>query len=107
MRPQDHNRALSIIYGFVGALITLGLTMAAIFARNSGSELYFLPLPLLILFTGYGLFRKRAWARILALIFSALYIWIFPLGTALAIYAWWFLHSEGGRHLYGRDSSTK
>jgi hypothetical protein len=62
--------------------------------------LYFLPIPLLQLLTAFGLSRRRRWARIVALIFSVFYVWVFPLGTALAIYTWWFLHSEGGKRLY-------
>ena len=57
-----------------------------------------------ILTVAYGLLRRRRWARIPALILSVLFIWLFPLGTALAIYNWWFFHSEGGKQLYSRTS---
>lgn len=100
MSPQDHNKTLSILYGLLGVLITAGLTIAAALGRNSGKELYFLPIPLLHFLTAYGLHRRRRWARITALILSALYVWIFPLGTLLAIYTWWLLHSEGNKQLY-------
>ncbi len=60
-----------------------------------------LPLPLLQLLTAYGLFTVKRWSRILALLFSALYIWLFPLGTLLAVYTWWVLYGETARRLYG------
>jgi hypothetical protein len=48
----------------------------------------------------YGLFKRRRWARIAALVSSGLFVLLFPLGTALAIYTWSFMHSEGGKLLY-------
>lgn len=62
--------------------------------------LYVLPLPALQLLTAYGLFTVRRWGRILSLLFSVLYVWVFPFGTLLAIYTWWFLYGEMGRRLY-------
>jgi hypothetical protein len=63
-------------------------------------SLYLLPLPLTQLLTTYGILKKKRWGRILALALSGLYVWVFPLGTLLAIYTWWFLHSEGSKRLY-------
>lgn len=109
MTAQEHNRTLGIIYGLIGALMLIALIIIAVFEvrkhpsdliQRVGWEFYLLLLPLLKLFTAYGLYSRRRWARIIALIFSVLYIWIFPLGTVLAIYTWWFLHSEGGKQLY-------
>jgi hypothetical protein len=56
--------------------------------------------------TSYGLFRRRRWARLLALIFCVLYVVIFPLGTALAIYIWVFMHSADGRAYFGARDGT-
>jgi hypothetical protein len=53
---------------------------------------------------GVGLFRYRDWARILALVMSAFAVFHFPLGTAIAIYAFWVLLSEEGRAHYRRRS---
>lgn len=109
MTPHDHNRTLGIIYWVIGALVLMGLLAAAILEvrrrPNDAAErlrwlLYVLPLPLLQLLTAYGVFTLRRWGRVLALLFSALYVWLFPLGTLLAIYAWWVLYSESGRLLY-------
>lgn len=110
MTPQDHNKTLGLIHGLIGVLALAGLIVATVLemrkAAASGSTstfpeaLYFLPIPMLQLLAAYGLLRRRRWARILLLLFSVLYVWIFPLGTALAIYTWWFLHTEGGKRLY-------
>lgn len=36
---------------------------------------------------------------------AILIVWWFPLGTALGVYTWWFLHSEGSKQLYSSSSS--
>lgn len=110
MSPRDHNRTLGIIYGLLGALVLTGLAVAAVLeARRRPSDaaerlswmLYVLPLPLLQLLTAYGVFTMRRWGRMIALIFSVLYVLVFPLGTLLAIYTWWVLYGESGQQLYG------
>lgn len=109
MTPFDHNRTLGILHGLIGLLVLIGLTIAFILeAQRRPDEviqritwtLYLLPLPLLQLLTAYGLFTRRPWGRLLALIFSLLYMFIFPLGTLLAAYTWYFLQSQNGRELY-------
>lgn len=118
MTPQDHNKTLGIIYSFLGGLLTTAalveLVRVIIIEREldrirSDSLLQILisvalVLTIFILSTAYGLLRRRRWVRIPALILSALFVWLFPLGTALAIYTWWFHHSEGGKNLYSRSS---
>jgi membrane-bound metal-dependent hydrolase YbcI (DUF457 family) len=110
MTPQDHNRTLGLLHGLIGILILAGFIVAAFFeVRRRPSDaaerlrwvLYVLPLPLLQLLTAYGVLTLRRWGRILALLFSVLNVWVFPLGTLLAIYTWWVLYGESGRHLYG------
>jgi amino acid permease len=118
MTPQDHNKTLAIIYSFLGGLLAAAalvelirvITLERELERiRSSTELKVLILTGLLLTafllcTAYGLLRRRTWARILALISTALSVWLFPLGTALAIYTWWVLHSEGGKQLYSRSS---
>jgi len=113
MTPQDHNKTLVIIYGFLGVLLTAAalveLVRVIMLERElerirSSTELQLLILiglilTVFLLSTAYGLLKRRHWARIHALILSALLVWLFPLGTALAIYSWWFLHSAGYRQL--------
>ncbi len=115
MTPRDHNRTVGIAHSLVGALILTGLTVAAVLeARRRPSDaverlawmLYVLPLPLLQLFTAYGVFTIRRWGRMLALIFSVFYVMVFPLGTLLAGYTWWVLYGENGRQLYSPASNN-
>jgi len=110
MTPRDHNKTISIAYGLIGLLSLIGLIVLGIIEiRKSSSPnhiprlstaAYFLPLPLLNFLASYGLIMKRRWGRLLALLLSIVYVWIFPLGTALAIYTWYFLHSPGGKALF-------
>ena len=109
MTPHNHNRTLGLIHGLVGFLTLTGLAIAALSeARRHSSEItqwlswavYALLLPLLQLLTAWGLFSKKKWGRMLALILSVPDGFVFPLGTLLAVYTWWFLHSEGGEQLY-------
>lgn len=118
MTPQDHNRTLGIIYGFLGGILTLAaivelarvIVLEKELARIRADSLLqiliavALILMLFLYAISYGLFRRRRWARIAALISSGLFIWLFPLGTALAIYTWSFLHSIGGKQLYSKPS---
>lgn len=113
MTPRDHNRTVGIAHGLVGALILTGLIIAAVIeARRRPSAaaerlawmLYMLPLPLLQLLTAYWLLTIRRWGRTLALVLSAIYVWVFPVGTLLAVYTFWFLLSEEGKSLYAKPA---
>ncbi|MCA1568091.1 MAG: hypothetical protein LC803_21100 [Acidobacteria bacterium] len=46
---------------------------------------------------GYGLFRQKRWARKLVLVSAAVAALNVPLGTALAVYTFWFLLGQEGR----------
>jgi drug/metabolite transporter (DMT)-like permease len=118
MTPRDHNKTLASIFGLLGGLLAVAalveLVRVVVLERElerirSSTELQLLIgvgllLTVYILSVAYGLIRRRGWVRVPALILSVLFIWLFPLGTALAIYNWWFLHSEGGKQLYSRPS---
>ncbi|PYS54521.1 MAG: hypothetical protein DMG13_08055 [Acidobacteria bacterium] len=49
---------------------------------------------------GIGLLQYRSWGRVLAIVMSVLFLFKFPFGTAIAIYAFWVLFSEEGREHY-------
>jgi hypothetical protein len=113
MTPKDHNKTLGIIYSFLGGLLTIAALVELVrvimlerelerIRSSTGLQLLILVGLLLTVFlfiTASGLLRRRRWAKVLALILSALLVWLFPLGTALAIYTWWFLHSAGYRQM--------
>lgn len=65
-----HDREISPILGIVGAAVAGFIVL--------------LSLP--GLFAGYGLLRRRPWARILAIIVGALHLYNVPIGTALGVY---------------------
>jgi zinc-ribbon domain len=59
------------------------------------------------LVTAWGLFERRRWARILALIIGFLALLRFPFGTALGIYTLWvFLPGPAGQE-YDRLSASR
>lgn len=66
--------------------------------------LLILALPGLI--AGWGLLTYRSWARILAVVLSALNILNFPFGTALGIYGLWVLLNSDTERLFARGPIT-
>jgi drug/metabolite transporter (DMT)-like permease len=118
MSPQDHNKTLGIIYSFLGGLLTVAAIVEVIRVMTIEKELarigsdssllalivVGLLLTIILLLTAYGLFKIKRWARTSSLILAGLFIWLVPLGTALAIYSWWFLKSEDAKQLYSRHS---
>ena len=56
---------------------------------------------------GVGLLQYRTWARVLAIIMAFFMLFHFPLGTAIAAYAFWVLFSQEGQEYYkSRSAST-
>jgi hypothetical protein len=109
MTAQDHNKTLGIIYCLPGAGVIIGII--AILLRKHPQDvlpLEMIPVALLLavllLLIPYGLFKRRRWARICVLILTVIIIWLFPLGTILAAYTWWFMHSQGAKRLYNISS---
>jgi len=54
---------------------------------------------------GVGLIQYRDWARTLAVIMAVFLIFHFPIGTAIAIYAFWVLFSREGQEYYKARST--
>jgi hypothetical protein len=52
--------------------------------------------------TGIGLQRFRPWARIVGLILAVFKVLHFPIGTAVAIYAFWVLLNDKTTPLFAR-----
>ena len=58
------------------------------------------------LLAGWGLLNFRPWARILALVLSALNLLNIPLGTALGLYGLWVLLNKDTERLFSATATT-
>src|SRR5687768_8310879 len=72
------------------------LTMVALFVA---ALMALLALPGMI--AGYGLLKKRSWARMLAIIISVLNLVNFPIGTIVGLYAMWVLFQQAASDYFG------
>jgi hypothetical protein len=57
-----------------------------------------------LLLVGWGLLRRRSWARLVGLVLAAIGLMIVPIGTAFGAYAFWVLLAEGTRTLFSHDT---
>jgi glucan phosphoethanolaminetransferase (alkaline phosphatase superfamily) len=117
MSPPDHNKTLTLIYSLLGSFFTLPLLASPWIiaknvdrypsARRDGQVIIatmvfcvVLFLALLFLSTAFNLYRRSKWGRKLALVASVVML---PLCPPIAIYTWWFMHSDGGKQMYGES----
>jgi len=115
MTSQDHNKTIVFIYSFFG--LVLAVTAIVLLVRDLKQKDWALAiykdalfiaatvLSIYLLTMVYGMVRRKRWGRVLALITAAFFIWFFPVGTLLAVYIWWFMHSDGAKQLYSKSSS--
>lgn len=75
----------------LGILATIGVSVAAF--------LVFLALPGVV--SGFGLLKRKAWGRVLAIVVSILSLVAFPVGTLVGLYAIWVLFQEGAHVYFG------
>lgn len=123
MSPRDHNKTLGVMHLIFGGMNAMALLANFGFIHRGGvagllgsfkpaASLRFRPeadLGLLVIFlllfsvpplmAGYGMLKRKSWAQgagVIAAIAASLNP---PLGTALCVYALWFLFGEG-KHFY-------
>jgi hypothetical protein len=72
-------------------------------AIGVGVFLFLLVVSLPGIIAGYGLIHFRPWARILAIVLSALNLMNFPLGTLIAVYGLWIMLSAETEPLFRRS----
>jgi hypothetical protein len=121
MTAEEHNKTLAtlwFIYGGMHGLTLLALLLLVFVVKiaTPGANLIsnswiavgvavFVILLLLVglwpLLVGYGLKKRRQWAKPLGVFLGVISLINIPVGTALGIYAIKFLRSEGGAKLYG------
>jgi hypothetical protein len=87
----------------VGASLDEGSTIASWLLNMTGAALGALlaALSLPSLLCGWGLLKRRRWARILGIILAALSLLRVPVGTLFGAYALWVLLSRQTEELFG------
>ena len=126
MTADEHNKTLAtlqFIYGAMHGLTLLGLLLLVFvlkFASPAGElvsaswmvigALVFLVLlfavGVLPLLVGYGLTKRKKWAKPLGIMLAVISLINIPIGTALGIYTIKFLRSEGGIRIYGGKAAA-
>jgi len=120
-RVQQHIQVLAVLWLIAGGLVvipaifvlTLGMTLpfsvspdvpagallaGPLIATVVTIVLLILGLPSLL--AGWGLWTRKPWARILAIVLAIIALFSFPFGTALGIYTLWVLASRGADDEY-------
>jgi len=120
MTPQDHNKMLGIMHliygGFFGLMTILmavifgivgaGIGAAAANDPNAPPPGFFIAIFTFIvvlygllsipsIIAGYGMLKRKSWAKVAGVVASVLSAMSFPFGTALCVYTLWFLFGEG------------
>ena len=118
MTPEQHNKYLGYSHIAYGAFFML--FMFAIVAFIWGVInfdpnppppifMFFVSLFMLVIYgamavpsfvAGYGLLKKKSWAKTWSIVSAVLAAMQFPIGTAVCIYTFCFLFSEKGRYIY-------
>ncbi len=127
MTPEEHNKFLGISHLVYGGLFGLMMVAMLVFFSfiiglsasrqppdGPPAALFFMMFLFMSLFygmliipsfiAGYGLLRRRKWARLASIIAGVLAGMSFPIGTAVCIYTFWFLFSEPGKTLYDKPA---
>ena len=122
MTTEEHNKILGIchlVYGGVSALMMFAFLfffgaifmsipeggppaglMLVFFAFIMAWSL-FLTLPSFV--AGYAMLKRKSWARMACIVAAVLETMSFPIGTAVAIYSFWFTFSDAGKAMYDKN----
>jgi len=114
MSAKDHNETLAMLYAAVAAFYTCGIVAAPWIIEKNFRRPEQIPTAILVcgavslialLFwsAAIHMHRRKSIGRTLALIAAPITMFAFwPVG----IYAWWFMHSYGGKALYGIEDDS-
>ena len=130
MTLEEHNKTLGIlhiVYAALHTLLMLGVFgFMLFFFRMAGAELrnqpgappealmlvfVLLGAVFALIFTvpsyvaGYAMLKRKPWARVASLVAAVIEVMNVPFGTALGVYALWFLFGKG-QALYAGDALT-
>jgi hypothetical protein len=105
---------LGIFLGIILLVILVGagmishdpeaLTITSIVGIAAGFFLFLTSIPEVI--GGFGLLKRRPWARILVLIIAVLDLCMIPIGTIIGVYELWVLLNEETAGLFRASSGT-
>ena len=128
MTPQDHNKVIGIMHLIWGGFNALTLLIIVpiflviggfigsapdappglgIFFGLFGVFMAFLALVAGVppVVAGYAMLKRKSWAKIAGIISACLCALSFPVGTALCVYTFWFLFSDG-ENFYNRPDAA-
>jgi MFS family permease len=122
MIAQDHNKILSILFLVYGLMQIFGIVVSVLIVagfglyvfqslrgQESGIFLVAMIIGIIIgalisivppLLAAVGFFKRKTWARTTGIIAAIFALLSLPLGTALGVYALWFLFSEDAKQFY-------
>ncbi|CAN5517568.1 hypothetical protein BH10ACI2_BH10ACI2_06770 [soil metagenome] len=122
MTNEQHNNTLGYAFFFYGAfqfLITLIVASFILFASTMGrpgrpappAEFFGLIVGFALIaqllfavpsfIAAYGIFKRKTWARYAGVAAAMLSVANVPVGTAVGVYAFWFLLGDSWRSVYG------
>jgi hypothetical protein len=126
MTPLEHNKYVGLAQLAYGGLHLVGMIVLIAFEAFMFQNIYsrslemggpgpplFLGLILVFvvvitlvtsipsIIAGYALLKRRPWARVAGIVGGVVAAMSFPIGTAAAVYTFWFLFSDTGKHVYG------
>jgi hypothetical protein len=95
--------------GLIGALVQQNgdsdaATGAAVLGLvGTGFAVYFGVGALVWGLTGYGVLKHQSWARIAAIVLSAISLIEFPFGTALGVYGLWIMFNKETEAMFAKQ----
>jgi hypothetical protein len=110
--------AIVLLLGVVGFLFFAGIGLFAgidsgdlaavgiLSVIGTAGLVFFGVLALPGLLAGYGLLKRRSWARILAIVLGIFELLNFPIGTAIGIYTLWVLLQEDAVVYFNREKEV-
>ncbi|HEX8175173.1 MAG TPA: hypothetical protein VF543_08645 [Pyrinomonadaceae bacterium] len=78
--------------GFVALILVASFLLQLVFTVPS-------------MIAGYGLLKRKQWAKTATIIAGVLAAMSFPIGIAVCVYTFWFLFGENGKELYERPQA--
>jgi hypothetical protein len=103
--------ALGSIGGFIALIVFIAVAGGGLLSGDPtamtivGASIaaFFVILSAPAIITGVGLFRRRSWARPIAIVLGFLLLWAVPIGTAIGIYTIWILVQPEARQYLESD----